>query len=323
MCTESATIFDWISHSRLTLDTIDHSFFKVAHMLPVFAQNLGSEIIYESVYMDLSEQAKISPTQLPILAGWRMLYVCNNDDLITRPVLQKITQAEPEGSIFPSDAAYICIQDTRVLAKNYLTASGLDRESFIAYCTQAMQEILTVAYSAGQPAESGLTCCETGETKVLDLTHTDAIKLVISQRDKLKKSLKDNMIPLVDSQDRIHMEGFALDGMNSDEIIPYISSITGLTTWNGQVTSIAFASDGSGKNLYQWKALLTLLANRILKLVKKHDFKWSLVDLFPEQYESLPEHFVAIACAMHRSSSAELVDGHTSWTTLVAKGAVE
>jgi hypothetical protein len=43
------------------------------------------------------------------------------------------------------------------------------------------------------------------------------------------------------------MEGFALDGMNSDEIIPYISSVTGLTTWNGEVTSIAFASDGSGK----------------------------------------------------------------------------
>jgi hypothetical protein len=55
---------------------------------------------------------------------------------------------------------------------------------------------------------------------------------------------------------------------------------------------------GTPQNLYQWKALLTLLANRILKLVKKHDFKWSLVDLFPEQYESLPEHFVAIACAM-------------------------
>jgi len=51
--------------------------------------------------------------------------------------------------------AYICIQDTRVLAKNYLTVSGLDKESFIAYCTQAMQEMLTVAYSAGQPAESG------------------------------------------------------------------------------------------------------------------------------------------------------------------------
>ncbi|KAG2063627.1 hypothetical protein BDR04DRAFT_1163487 [Suillus decipiens] len=103
-CTESAAIFDWISHSQLTLDTIDHSFFKVAHMLSVFVQTLGSEIIYESVYMDLSEQAKISPTQLPILAGWRMLYVCTNNDLITRPVLQKITQAELEGSIFPSDA---------------------------------------------------------------------------------------------------------------------------------------------------------------------------------------------------------------------------
>jgi hypothetical protein len=80
-----------------------------------------------------------------------------------------------------------------------------------------------------------------------EYSDADQIPQVISQRDKLKKSLKDNMIPLVDSQDRIHMEGFALDGMNSDEIIPYISSITGLTTWNGQVTSIAFASDGSGK----------------------------------------------------------------------------
>lgn len=31
--------------------------------------------------------------------------------------------------------AYICIQDARVMAKNYLTVSGLDKESFLAYCT--------------------------------------------------------------------------------------------------------------------------------------------------------------------------------------------
>jgi hypothetical protein len=55
---------------------------------------------------------------------------------------------------------------------------------------------------------------------------------------------------------------------------------------------------GTPQNLYRRKALLTLLANRILKPVKNHDSKRSLVDLFPEQYESLPEHFVAIACAM-------------------------
>ncbi|KAG1740101.1 hypothetical protein EDD22DRAFT_851863 [Suillus occidentalis] len=397
-----SVILDWISRSTL-----------------------GTEIIYESVYMDMatSQQLKLSPTQLPIPAGWRTLYICTDDDFIMRPVLQKITQAETEGSIFPSDAgtsqldgeefltalndwvdpnpsafgmssacslghqisslapspagtqllaqvpaqgalssypaapqtgfvtflltpflnvasvnnqafdaslltlhyvpctpavfskgikyedrfiqkyfplAYICIQDARVMAKNYLTASGLDRESFVAYCTTAVQEMLTVAHSAGQPAESvaGLKCCETGATKALDLTHADALKLVISQRDRLKKSLKDNMLPLVDSRDRLYMEGFALDSMKANEVLSYISSVTGLTAWNGEVTSVAFASDESGNNLYHRKAILTLLANQILKPIKDHDSKLSLVVLFPEHYDSIPEHFLATACAM-------------------------
>lgn len=30
----------------------------------------------------------LQPTQLPIPAGWRTLYVCTDNDLITRPVLQ-------------------------------------------------------------------------------------------------------------------------------------------------------------------------------------------------------------------------------------------
>ncbi|KIK32569.1 hypothetical protein CY34DRAFT_18950 [Suillus luteus UH-Slu-Lm8-n1] len=103
--TEGAAILDWISRSQLTIDAINHSFFKVAHVLPAFAQTLGAEIIYESVYMDMtSQQAEVTPTQLPIPAGWRTLYVCTDDDLVTRPVLQKITQAETEGSVFPSDA---------------------------------------------------------------------------------------------------------------------------------------------------------------------------------------------------------------------------
>ncbi|KIK36319.1 hypothetical protein CY34DRAFT_16464 [Suillus luteus UH-Slu-Lm8-n1] len=420
---DGPVILDWISRSRLTPDAINHSFFKVAYVLPAFAQTLGAEIIYESVYMDMatSQQLKLSPTQLPIPTGWRTLYICTDDDFVTRPVLQKITQAETEGSIFPSDAgtsqldgeefltalndwvdsnpsafgtssacslghqisssapspagtqllaqvpaegapspyhaaprtgfvtflltpflnvasvnsqafdaslltlhyvpctpaifskgikyedrfiqkyfplAYICIQDARVMAKNYLTASGLDRESFIAYCTTAVQEMLTVAHSAGQPAESGLKCCETGATKALDLTHADALKLVISQRDRLKKSLKDNTLPLVDSRDRIYMEGFALDSMKAGEVLSYISSVTGLTAWNGEVTSVAFTSDESGNNLYRRKAILTLLANRILKPIKDHSSKLSLAVLFPEHYESIPEHFLATACAM-------------------------
>jgi hypothetical protein len=92
--------------------------------------------------------------------------------------------------------AYVCIQDARALAKNYLTTCGMDSDAFTAFCTQAISEIVTVAQSAGQSPElgkneyyscrpvlaylvaAGFQCSETGRTTNLDLYNKNAIKLV-------------------------------------------------------------------------------------------------------------------------------------------------
>ncbi|KAG2154229.1 uncharacterized protein EDB93DRAFT_1102370 [Suillus bovinus] len=149
----------------------------------------------------------------------------------------------------------------------HISACRTPGSHFEAYCTQVVEEIVTVAHSTGQPAESGLKCKETKQMKRLDLTHPDAIKLISCKRDRLKRALKDNTLALVDSQDRSHIEGYALDGKDPAE------------------------------NLYRQKAILLLVALHILKLIP-HEPKHSLVDLFPDQYETIPEHYVAMACAM-------------------------
>ncbi|KAG1759882.1 hypothetical protein EDD22DRAFT_848894 [Suillus occidentalis] len=164
---------------------------------------------------------------------------------------------------FPS--AYVCIQDAKALAKNYLTTNGIDGDSFAAYCLQAIEEMVTTAKYAGQPPELGFQC--SGETKNLDLYNRKAIKMISSERDKFKKALKDNSLALVDCSSKLRLEGFALNTKRPDEIIPHITSLTGLTAWN---------------------------AYRILKPVHNHDSKQSTLQLFPEQYEHLPEHSIAL-----------------------------
>ncbi|KAG1746316.1 hypothetical protein EDD22DRAFT_958361 [Suillus occidentalis] len=417
---EGPAILDWVSCSQLA---VNGSFLKVAYVLPMlFAQTLGSEAIYEPVYMDLRNGEPLGiPNQLPIPTGWRMVCMYTDDDLNTRPVLQKVAEAVslPEGSVFHSGGAsydgasydgaslddsdflsvlndwvdissipavgapmtpvstegallsqasdnesvplsdptaatptrfvtflltplqsvtqadngastvpgasfttcspavfvkgiiyemefikthfpfaYICIQDARALAKNYLTTCGMDSDAFTAFCTQAISEIVTVAQSAGQSPELGFQCSETGRTTNLDLYNKNAIKLVSSERDKFKKALKDNSLPLVDSKSKLRLQGFALNTKRPDEIISHITSLTGLTTWNGMVTSLQFTCDPQGVNLYRGKAILILLAYRILKPVHNHDSKRSLLQLFPEQYTCLPEHTIALVCAM-------------------------
>ncbi|KAG1767595.1 hypothetical protein EV702DRAFT_1050288 [Suillus placidus] len=340
--THGAVILDW----QFTIGTIEGSFFKVTHVLPMFAQTLGSKTIYEPIYLDLGEHPKISPAQLSIPTSWRKVYMSDN----------KVGPAEQEGSIFQLDAgtsfddsdfllvlndwidsdqlalgatcpapaigssmmmspdspgpqvaeaellskvfteediplsnhpatprfitflltprvnittnasncqgcyvpcatdvfkvgitydstfiekhfpfAYICIQDARALAKNYLTTCGMDKDLFF----------------------------------------------VASERDKVKKSLKDNTLPLIDSKEKLPLEGFFLNGMSDNQVLPYISGMTGLTAWNGI-------------NLYRRKAILVLLAYRILKPLLYHNSKRSLLDLFPEHYQSLPEHYIAM-----------------------------
>ncbi|KAG1842298.1 hypothetical protein C8R48DRAFT_679049 [Suillus tomentosus] len=416
-------ILDWVSCFQFTVDS--GTFLKVAYVLPVsYAQTLGSEAIYESVYMELrqGEQSE-GLTQFIIPTGWIRVCMYTDRDLVTRPVLQKVAEAETEGSLFRSDGpsfdgasfedsdflsafndwidtssvpavggttspvssgvellsqvpddegvpssngpgsmfttflltplfnvtasgqslpgasslqryvlctpadfkagiiydcdflaahfpfAHVCIQDAKALAKNYLTICGMDMDSFAAYCTQAIEEMLTVANSAGQPAESGFRCCITQKTKDLNLYSRDAIKIVSSEYDRFKKALKDNSHPLVNCKKKLRLDGFALNTKRPHEIIPYITSITGLTAWNGTVTSLEFTRSPDG-NLYRRKTILILLAYRILKVVHQHKSNRSLLELFPHQYESLPEHSIALVCAMYVIRFRRVFPGH-------------
>ncbi|KAG2152640.1 uncharacterized protein EDB93DRAFT_1249148 [Suillus bovinus] len=86
---KDATIFDWFSHSQHIVETLKGSFLKVAHVLPLEASVLAvdAENCYESVYVDMRQQADLTPFTIP--NGWKQLWVYTDNDLITRPVIQK------------------------------------------------------------------------------------------------------------------------------------------------------------------------------------------------------------------------------------------
>ncbi|KIK31427.1 hypothetical protein CY34DRAFT_19938 [Suillus luteus UH-Slu-Lm8-n1] len=50
---KDATIFDWFSRTQYTVETLEGSFVKVAHVLPLQANvsTMDTENAYESVYM--------------------------------------------------------------------------------------------------------------------------------------------------------------------------------------------------------------------------------------------------------------------------------
>lgn len=53
-------------------------------------------------------------------------------------------------------AAWVCIRDTRTWAKHYLNQFGLEAsQTYKERCTRAMEEIITVSKSCGQPVEKG------------------------------------------------------------------------------------------------------------------------------------------------------------------------
>ncbi|KAG2053094.1 hypothetical protein BDR06DRAFT_1008983 [Suillus hirtellus] len=83
---KEVTIFDWFSHlHHLLVETLEGSFLKVAHILPwqVNASAMDIEKAYESVYM----QADVTSFTIP--HGWKQLWVYTDNNLITRPVIQK------------------------------------------------------------------------------------------------------------------------------------------------------------------------------------------------------------------------------------------
>jgi hypothetical protein len=61
-----------------------------------------------------------------------------------------------------------------------------------------------------------------------------------TERHKFVKSLKENSLPLADEVRKKYADGYCLDDYNIETVIPYITQLTGLTVWDGEVTSIHF-----------------------------------------------------------------------------------
>ncbi|KAG2053098.1 hypothetical protein BDR06DRAFT_1008986 [Suillus hirtellus] len=98
---KDATIFDWFSCSQHIVETLEGAFLKVAHVLPlqVNLPTMDTEDAYKSVYMDTCQQADLTPFTIPY--SWKQLWVYMDNDLITRPVIQK--DIEPGCNIILTD----------------------------------------------------------------------------------------------------------------------------------------------------------------------------------------------------------------------------
>ncbi|KAG2089017.1 hypothetical protein BD769DRAFT_1396182 [Suillus cothurnatus] len=190
--------------------------------------------------------------------------------------------------------AYISITDAKIMAKNCLNFRPHDAAPFRTYCAQVLIEMLTIAASTGQGSELGLCCNETGHTKQLNLQSSDAISLVFAERKTFLKSLKSYATAFIDDPNKEHLGGYNIQNINGSTT-EYIHMLTNMTNANEDVTSIIFTCDNQGRP-YRREAILVLLAHRLLRpLANRRD---SLLDLFPDDYSTFPEHLLSSICAM-------------------------
>ncbi|KIK31861.1 hypothetical protein CY34DRAFT_19493 [Suillus luteus UH-Slu-Lm8-n1] len=205
--------------------------------------------------------------------------------------------------VFPT--ATICIRDAIILAKQRLITHGTQESSFQSACKDYLIEMVTVANHSGRPVELGLKCQQavtdsanpaSDSIKPLNMMSAEIIAIVYGERYKFVKSLKEICIPLADLPRKRNAGGFCLNSFTIETVVPYITQLTGMTVWNDEVTSISFTCCSSGK-YYRRMPILKILALRILQPLRMHH--QSLLDMFPAQYERLPEHLIANACGMY------------------------
>ncbi|KAG1900934.1 uncharacterized protein F5891DRAFT_1188034 [Suillus fuscotomentosus] len=187
---------------------------------------------------------------------------------------------------FPAAAA--CIRDAAILARQCLTTHGIQETSFRIACKDFIIEMMTVAKHAGQPVEQGFKCRDTNKVKPLDMVYYERYRFV--------KFLKENCSTFAEDLRKKALGGFCLEDYHAGTVGPYVTQLTGLTLWNDEVTSINFACSSNGK-YYCRIPILVILALCILQPLRVQHR--SLLDLFPAQYERLPEHLIASACGMY------------------------
>ncbi|KAG1829738.1 hypothetical protein DFJ58DRAFT_848601 [Suillus subalutaceus] len=121
---------------------------------------------------------------------------------------------------------------------------------------------------------------QTGQQK--DLNIFDAIGLVISERCAFVKSLKASSAAYIDRSDRASIRGYNLLSKSSQRIPGYINELTGLTSYRSVATSIDFTRDDIG---------------RLLRPVVNGS-NISVLDLFFDDYNEIPEQLLSTVCAM-------------------------
>ncbi|KAG2360957.1 hypothetical protein BDR07DRAFT_1377581 [Suillus spraguei] len=188
-------------------------------------------------------------------------------------------------STFPKASA--CIRDASILAKQWLTINGSQQNSFCTGFINFIVEMVTVAKHAGHSVEQGIKCQVTNKTIALDMVH--------NERYKSMKFLKENCFTFAEDLWKKALGGYCLGDYHDGTVGPYINQLTGVTAWDDKVTNLSFACS-SGK-YYRWMSILVILTLRILQPLRSQHR--SLLDLFPAQYEKLPEHLIASACRMY------------------------
>ncbi|KAG1893508.1 uncharacterized protein F5891DRAFT_1196359 [Suillus fuscotomentosus] len=198
--------------------------------------------------------------------------------------------------------AYVTISDAKILAKNYLCSRPhVPIGQFKTYCTQAIVEMLTVAASVGQAVELGFRCSKTGHTKQLNL-QIDAVSLVSNERKAFMKSIKTFAISFVDYPDRERLGGYNIQNIDVTTT-EYIKMLTGLTSANSVVTSIAFTCDNQGRPYCRW-IIIVLLTHRLLRPIQNRSD--SLLDLFLDDYHTFLEHLLSLVMVLRTRFPGEV-----------------
>ena len=142
---------------------------------------------------------------------------------------------------------------------------------------------------------------------------SDKYSQVTQERSSYKCSMKEHAIALVTNPKKSSLSGFALNDqdMTSKQLRARITAILGIQSYDESVTSIDFTRDAETRvstlKLQLWRcssgyqkpfrhpAILLMIANRLIQTGKGSSMP--IIDLFPEQYTTIPDILVSSSCA--------------------------
>ncbi|KIM67429.1 hypothetical protein SCLCIDRAFT_20945 [Scleroderma citrinum Foug A] len=214
------------------------------------------------------------------------------------------------GLNFP--AAWVIVLDACVKLRNIIHTSigtGKLYDAFNSYATQFLSELEVLSGGIGQPIEKGTFPSRVMASLILvnrnhvqyDWVHriydnyrTESPE---TERSSYKRSMKDHAITLVANPKKSSLGGFALNDQDttSEQLRARITAILGIQTYDESVTSIDFTRDVETRKPFRHPAILSMIANRLIWTRKGSSMP--IIDLFPEQYMTIPDILVSSSCA--------------------------